>query len=289
MLLYELTSPAEHKYGGDLTEEQTARCTRQTQLDGPSWMPYALRTPHVENLCGKFVVRVAGISARITGSGIGDVLDRDLDEGNAPLNEPSNLKSGYTSCLNNQRVAIDHRLSSVCFRVDSPFGRQQEMFHLDGHITARCTPGLPRSMIFKGAKGAGSVSNLMRDLFLDQKVTIPLVHMGVISSCMGVRLQTSQCCYLENRVMEGFGVMRGGWMAVEARTPDQCNIVRLSVKDWSTLLPISLTPASNDIVITGKGSVVHRFAWAGLPWDGDVELELLAACESVVAAIASVC
>ena len=289
MLLYELTSPAEHKYGGDLTEEQTARCTRQTQLDGPSWMQYALRTPHVENLCGKFVVRVAGISARITGSGIGDVLDRDLDEGNAPLNEPSNLKSGYTSCLNNQRVAIDHRLSSVCFRVDSPFGRQQEMFHLDGHITARCTPGLPRSMIFKGAKGAGSVSNLMRDLFLDQKVTIPLVHMGVISSCMGVRLQTSQCCYLENRVMEGFGVMRGGWMAVEARTPDQCNIVRLSVKDWSTLLPISLTPASNDIVITGKGSVVHRFAWAGLPWDGDVELELLAACESVVAAIASVC
>ncbi len=195
----------------------------------------------------------------------------------------------YTSCLNNQQVAIDHRLSSVCFRTDSPFGRQQEMFHLDGHITARCTPGLPRSMIFKGAKGARSVTNLVRDLFLDKERAVALVHMGVVSSCMGVRLQTSQCCYLENRVMEGFGAMRGGWITVEARTPDQCNIVRLSVKDWTTLLPLPLIPASNDIVITGKGSVVHRLSWTGLPWDETTERELLRACESVVEAITSVC
>ena len=163
------------------------------------------------------------------------------------------------------------------------------MFHLDGHITARCTPGLPRSMIFKGAKGIRSVSNLMRDLFLDQEKTIPLVHMGVVSSCSGVRLQTSQCCYLENRVLEGSGAMHGGWLGVEARTPDQCNIVRLSVIDWASLLPPSLVPTSNDIVITSKGSIVHRFAWAGLRWDKDVEQELLKACGRVVAAIASVC
>lgn len=256
MLLYELASPAENKYGGSLTAEQSARCTRQTELESPRWAPYAWRSPHVENICGKFVVKA----------------------GNT-----------YTSCLNNQRVAIDHRLNSVCFRTDSPFGRQQEMFHVDGHVTARCTPGLPRSMIFKGAKGIKSVANLMRDLFLDQERTIPLVHMGVVSSCTGVRLQTSQCCYLENRVLEGCGALRGGWLVVEARTPDQCNIVRLSVTDWSELLPISLTPTSNDIVITGKGSIVHRFAWAGLPWDQEVEQELLEACERVVAAIASVC
>jgi hypothetical protein len=259
MLLYELASPVEHKYGGTLTDEESARCTRQTELDSPRWIPYAWRPPHVENICGKFVVRVG---------------------------------EGYTSCLNNQHVAVDNRLRSVCFRTDSPFGRQQEMFHVDGHVTARCTPGLPKSLIFKGAKGMQSVANLMRDLFLDQDKahkTIPLVHMGVISSCAGVRLQTSQCCYLENRVLEGSGVMYGNWMGVEARTPDQCNIVRLSVKDWTGLLPPHLTPASNDMVITGKGSVVHRFSWPGLAWDEAVELELLEACEKVVEAIVSVC
>ena len=256
MLLYELESPAEHKYGGSLTDEQSARCTRQTKLDSPRWVPYAWRLPHVENICGKFVVKTG--------------------------------PSTYTSCLNNQRVAIDRRLESVCFQIDSPFGRQQEMFHLDGHVTARCTPGLPRSMIFKGAKGIKSVDNLMRDLFLDS-TALPLVHMGVISSCAGVRLQTSQCCYLENRIMEGSGAMRGGWLAVEARTPDQCNIVRLSVQDWADLLPPSLIPSSNDIVITSKGSIVHRFAWAGLPWNNEVEEQLLKACGWVVDAIATEC
>lgn len=257
MLLYELASPVEHKYGGVLSDEQAARCTRQTELDSPRWAPYAWRKPLVENICGKFVVQTAPLS--------------------------------YTSCLNNQRVAIDSRLNSVCFRTDSPFGRQQEMFHVDGHVTARCTPGLPRSMIFKGAKGVQSVANLMRDLLLDQERTIPLVHMGVVSSCIGSRLQTSHCCYLENRVIEGCGAMLGKWLAVEARTPDQCNIVRLSVRDWSDLLPVALTPTSNDIVITGKGSVVHRFAWHELPWGEHVEQEILGACERVVDAISSAC
>lgn len=262
MLLYELESPVEYKYGGWLTEEQSARCTRQTELDSPRWEPYAWRPPLVENICGKFVVS------------LGDSI---------------NGNPCYTSCLSNQRVAIDHRLNSVCFRTDSPFGRQQEMFHVDGHVTARCTPGLPRSMIFKGAKGVCSLANLTRDLFLDQERTISLVHMGVVSSCTGVRLQTSQGCYLENRVLEGCGAMRGGWLAVEARTPDQCNIVRLSVRDWSDLLPAHIAPSSNDIVITGKGSVVHRFAWPALAWDQHVEGGLLTACERVVGAIASVC
>lgn len=309
MLLYELTSPAEHKYGGCLTEEQLLRCTRQTQLDSPRWTPYATRTPHVENICGKFVVRVAGSTATGRGGGLAGGGTSSASGGggsgigdgsgfSSPRLPPRNSTGGvepveelpvYTSCLNDQRTTIDHGLSSVCFRTDSPFGRQQEMFHLDGHITVWSTPGLTKSMIFKGAKGAGSVANLMRDLFLDAHQTVPLVHMGVISSCMGMRLQTSQCCYLENRVLEGFGAMNGNWMAVEARTPDQCNIVRLSVTNWTSMLPAHLIPASNDIVITGKGSVVHRFSWAGLAWDAAVEQLLLGACERVVAAIMSVC
>jgi hypothetical protein len=250
----------------------------------------------VENICGKFVVRVAestvmeqedGVEEE--GSGETSFASGEGGSGRGTGEIESRKPVRYTSCLNNQQVAIDQRLSSVCFKTESPFGKQHEMFHVSGHVTVRCTPGLPRSMIFKGAKGAESVYQLMQDTFLNCEQTVPLVHMGVISSCMGVRLQTSQCCYLENRVMEGFGAMRGGWMTVEARSPDQCNIVRLSVKDWSGLLVPSIIPVSNDIVITGKGSVVHRFSWAGLPWDQDIEREVLGACKAVVEAITSVC
>ena len=132
----------------------------------------------------------------------------------------------------------------------------------------------------------------MQDLFLDNGETVPLAHMGVVPSCIGLRLQTSQCCYLENRIVEGYGPMRGGWITVETRAPDQCNIVRLSVKDWSRLLPghlLHIAPAANDLFITGRGSVVHRLSWAGLLWDGEVERELLEGCGRVVDAMAAVC
>ena len=281
MILYELKSPPEHKYGGGLTEEQAERCSNMTELNSPRWAPYTARPPHVENLCGKFVVRVAGSTATEPGGAGGS--------GTSSASGGGGSGAKYTSCLNNQQVVVDQRLSSVCFRIDSPFGRQQELFHKDGHVTIRCTPGLPRSMIFKGTKGMQGLPNLMKDLFLDRETVVPLVHMGVVSSCMGVRLQTSQCCYLENRVLEGCGALRGGWIEVETRTPDQCNIIRLSVVDWSRFLPERLAPVGNDLVITGKGSVVHRLSWTGLPWDDDVERQLLAACGRVVEAIVSVC
>ena len=267
MFVYELSNPVEHKYGGTLTLEQHARCTRQTELDSPKWTPFPARLPKVDNICGKFVVKL-GIKHRY---------------------------SAYASCLNTH--PIDSRLSSVCFKTDSPFGRQREMFHVNGHVTVRCTPGLPKSMIFKGARGVSSIKILKRDLFLDSKSdksdskldeVTALVHMGVISSCMGVRLQTSQCCFLENRVLEGVGIMSGNWITVEGRSPDQCNIVRLSVKDWTGLLLPGIAPIGNDIVITSKGSVVHRLSWAGLDWTEEVEKEVLGACQSVVKAIASV-
>lgn len=307
MILYELTSPSELKYGGTLTAEQSTRCLRQTELDGPRWTPYPAKPPLVENLCGKFVVRVDGSTATGRGAGLGvlgvegGISSASGDGGSELSTELGAEMPLYTSCLSNQRVVIDHRLSSVCFKINSPFGRQHEMFHLDGHVTVRCTPGLPRSMIFKGVKGLQGISSLMRDLFLDEEVearcdttawqykTIPLVHMGVITSCMGIRLQTTECCYLENRVLEGYGALRGGWLSVETRSPDQCNIVRLSVKDWSGILPPGIAPIANDLVITGKGSVVHRLSWGGLPWNARVEQEMLEGCGRVVGAIVSVC
>lgn len=308
MLLYELTSPNEVKYGGTLTPEQCVRCLRQTEVDGPKWSPYPAKAPLVENLCGKFVVRVGGSTATGLGAGLAMVAGTSSvsgedglelrSEGVDGLSQQSHCQSPpqYTSCLNNQCVVFDHRLSSVCFKTTSPFGKQHEMFHLDGHVTIRCTPGLPRSMIFKGVKGLQGITSLTHDLFLDEErcvdtgrpSVIPLVHMGVITSCMGVRLQTSECCFLENRVMERYGPLHG-WLSVETRSPDQCNIVRLSVRDWSGILSRDIIPIANDLVISSKGSVVHRLSWAGLPWDARVEAEMLAGCARVVEAIVAVC
>ncbi len=74
-----------------------------------------------------------------------------------------------------------------------------------------------------------------------------------------------------------------------AESPDQCNIVRLSVRDWTGILPSDVIPIANDLVISSKGSVVHRLSWAGLPWDARVEAEMLAGCARVVEAIVAVC
>jgi hypothetical protein len=172
--------------------------------------------------------------------------------------------------------------------MESPFGRQFELFHLAGHVTVRSTPGLPRSVIFKGVKGVSGTRELVKDLFL-QDQAIPLVHMGVMSCCLGVRLQTSHNCYLENKVNSCSDAMQGGWMRVECRSMDQCNVVRLAVARWHHLLPEHLLPTSNDIVITHKGSVMHRMCWPGVEWTDENEQAVLDVCTWVAGQIASVC
>ena len=283
MLLYELTSPVEHKYGGTLTTEESQRCERQTELDSPRWAPYPKRGAQVENICGKFVIRVGGSGAT------GHSRDSDERTSSASMEGGSGreVSTRYLSCLSGH--ILDRRLSSVCFRNDSPFGRQSELFHLSGHVTVRCTPGLPRSVIFKGAKGVAGVRDLQKGLFMEGNGVLPLVHMAVVSSCMGLRLQTSQCCYLENKVNDSVGSMHGGWMKVEPRSMDQCNIVRLAVRNWHRLLPEHLVPVSNDIVVTSKGSVMHRLAWEGVEWDKENERDVLDVCTWVAEAIAAAC
>lgn len=290
MLLYELTSPVEHKYGGVLTKEEGLRCVKQTELDSPRWAPYPKRAAQVENICGKFVIRVSGSGATGRGGGTDERTSSASMDGGS--DREGNGASGggefrYLSCLSGH--ILDRRLSSVCFRNDSPFGRQSELFHLSGHVTVRCTPGLPRSVIFKGAKGVAGARELQRGLFMEGNGVLPLVHMAVVSSCMGLRLQTSQCCYLENKVNNCVGSMHGGWMKVEPRSMDQCNIVRLAVRNWHRLLPEHLVPVSNDIVVTSKGSVMHRLAWEGVEWNEENERDVLDVCTWVAEAIAAAC
>ena len=151
-------------------------------------------------------------------------------------------------------------------------------------------PGLEKSIGFKGVRGQAALRELARDAMLPGCATTR-VHMGVFSSCLGRRLQTSPGCYLENKL--GWpGVM--DWLTVEGRCLDQINVVRLTVVDWSVVgLPRSCWPLSNDIVVTGKGSVMHRLTWngvgRGLRWSEEVEQAVTDACQWVSDRIGEEC
>ena len=257
MLLYHLTNPPEDKFGGILTEEETKRCQSQMLLESPRWAPYPQKSCQVENICGRFALGVQNLDGPTVASSYGPPM-------------------------------LDAGLKSVCVKVYSPFGPQTELFHTAGHVTYRATPGLPKSLIFKGVKGETGLVELRRGMSIADDV-MSVVHLGVVGCNLGVRLQTTQDCYLENKVNGWQGGFRGGWLAVGSRAMDQCNIIRLSVTKWDThsdpLLPVGMVPKANDIVITGRGSFMHRFHWAGLVWSPEVEAQLLRGCERVAASV----
>ena len=158
----------------------------------------------------------------------------------------------------------------------------------DPQLTARCAPGLEKTIGFKGVRGYEGVRELVRDAMLPE-TTVAKVHMGVFSTCLGRRLQTSPGCYLENKIAKEMP-----WLDVGGRTMDQCNIVRLVVVGWGDVgLPRPLWPVSNDLVVTCKGSVMHRFTWngagCGLEWTQESEQAVLSACQWVADAISAAC
>jgi hypothetical protein len=155
-------------------------------------------------------------------------------------------------------------------------------------ITARCAPGLERTIGFKGVRGHFALREMVRDSLLPEATTAR-VHMAVLGASLGVRLQTSPGCYLENKIWH-----RGSfaWIDVGGRLMDQINVVRLVVLDWRvTGLPERYWPVGNDLVLTGKGSVLHRLTWngRGVDWDDQAEQEILKACQWVLDAILGMC
>lgn len=247
MLLFELKDPVEHKYGGDLTPEESRRCVRETVLS-PSWGPYPVREVEVETVCGR-LENFAG------------------DQGWSGMSD---------------------QLKSVCFKSPAPFGAQTELFHLRGQLTARSAPGLVKAIGFKGVRGHDALQELIRDSLLPEG-TISKVHMAVFSSFIGQRIQTSPGCYLENKV-----VRLMPWLLVEGRCMDQFNVVRLAVSDWGAVgLDARYRPWANDIVLTSRGSLMHRFTWnapmCGLSWTKEAEEAICRACQRVSDEIGRAC
>jgi hypothetical protein len=247
MLLFELKDPVEHKYGGELSPEESRRCVRETVLS-PTWVPYPVRQVEVETVCGRF--------------------------------EKFGGEYGWSG--------MSEQLKSVCFKSPAPFGAQTELFHLRGQLTARSAPGLEKAIGFKGVRGHEALRELIRDSLLPEE-TVSKVHMAVFSSCIGRRIQTSPGCYLENKVQHGMP-----WLCVVGRCIDQFNVVRLGVGDWGEVgLAEAFRPWANDIVLTSKGSLMHRFTWnapmSGLEWTQEAEDAICRACQRVADAIAAAC
>jgi len=140
-------------------------------------------------------------------------------------------------------------------------------------------------------RGYDGLREIVRDTFLPE-TTVGKVHMGVFGSCIGRRVQASPGCYIENRV----GTAGGGleWLRVGGRSMDQFNVVRLYVHRWDAVgLDKALWPLANDIVLTCKGSVLHRLTWngtgCGLEWTRASEDAVVASCQRVADALGGVC
>lgn len=158
-------------------------------------------------------------------------------------------------------------------------------------MTARCAPGLEKTIGFKGVRGYAGLREMVRDAFLPES-TVAKVHMAVFGSCIGRRVQTSPGCYVENRAGVPGGPLH--WLRVGGRSIDQFNVVRLSVKQWDAVgLPYAYRPVANDIVLTCKGSILHRLTWngagCGLEWTQESQAAVVAACQRVADALAGVC
>ena len=178
---------------------------------------------------------------------------------------------------------MDPRLANVCFKVPTPFGMQKEIYHVNGHVSVMNAPGLKKAVNFKGVKGFKRVMEIALDLLMPEG-SYGAVHMGVFSSCIGKRLQTSEWGYLENRIRQGIS-----WLQIEARI-EQNNVIRLSVVNWDAVgLPQPYRPIGNDMVITGKGSILHRFKWPSMQWTLEAEHAVIEACQRTSDFIGSIC
>jgi hypothetical protein len=147
---------------------------------------------------------------------------------------------------------------------------------------------LEKAIGFKGVRGHEALRELISDSLLPEG-TIGKVHMAVFSSFVGRRIQTSPGCYLENKV----GRLMP-WLVVEGRCMDQFNVVRLSVRDWGEVgLDVEYRPWANDIVLTSRGSLMHRFTWnapvCGLAWTREAEEAISRACQRVSDEIGRAC
>lgn len=177
-------------------------------------------------------------------------------------------------------------LQGVLMDTQNQFGRQKEAFCLHGNVAIN-----KGKASFMGARNARSLERLAGALALSSPRNV--VHMAVMCAKTGRRIQVRSSGLLESRLSSRWG----NFLRIENRLYDHTNTVRMSVRQFVDPVPGGATdespeptfalaaafrPDKNNWTITGRGTVMARFAWIQVEWTPECEAACLALCDRVV-------
>ena len=174
-------------------------------------------------------------------------------------------------CGSFRQAVFTQGLERVLFKTNTCFGKQHELYHLQGNVTLN-----GNKASFMGARSMKGIAQLADALRLESPSNT--VHMVVVCTKLGKRVQVAPGGLLESRVTR--------WseqVCVEGRTMEQNNTVRIRIIKFTGpfALPAEMIPENNDCSVTGRGTVLTRFTWRKIEWSEDVERACLCLCNSM--------
>jgi len=176
-------------------------------------------------------------------------------------------------CGSFRQAVFTQGLDGVLFKTNTCFGKQHELYHLQGNVTLN-----GNKASFMGARSMHGIEQLARALSLETPQNI--VHMVVVCTKLGKRVQVSPNGLLESRIARWSEQVH-----LEGRMMEQNNTVRIRIIDFTGpfALPREMIPENNDCSVTGRGTVLTRFTWRRIEWSQEVESACLALCNSMAA------
>lgn len=156
--------------------------------------------------------------------------------------------------------------------VISKVNGQCELFHLHGNVVINQGRGS-----FLAVRGMHGLECLSRAVNLASPRNV--VHMVVLTSKIGKRVQVSSAGLLEACLARQTGVIR-----VMGRMYEHTNSVGFSILRFDKtpfFMPQEFRPDNNDWTVTGKGMVIIRLIWKSLEWTQACEDACLSMCDQV--------
>ena len=172
-------------------------------------------------------------------------------------------------------------LEGVLIKTNTCFGRQKELFHLNGNVIVNQEKGS-----FMGARGFKGLEGLANELQLSSVRNS--VHMVVLCSKLGKRVQVTSNGLLETSIIS----KAGDSVRIGGRLYDHTNTVRFTIQKFEGAvfeLPAAFQPENNDWTITGKGTVMIRLTWKRVEWTLEAEEACLALANRVTTWLRTCC
>ncbi len=164
----------------------------------------------------------------------------------------------------------------VLFTTHSEFGMQKEVFNVHGNAAIH-----QGKASFMGVRSMEGLEGLAKGLNLESARN--QVHMAVICSKIGKRVQVSSSGLLERQLLTKFPRN----MRVDGRMFEHTNTVRLCVHKFTRDggifdLEERFRPQKNDWAVTGRGTVMARFTWhKRIEWTRECEEAFIQLCDRV--------